>query len=147
MDAEELAHDSFIKALKSLSKFKSNSSFSTWLYRIAFNTCLSKLKKKIIDTTDIDEVNESAVEDENLNPFELLAGTDRLMYLNRALNELNEDENLLIDLYYRHEIDMHEIGDIVGLSHNNVRVKLMRIRKKIYVYLKNELKSELPNLQ
>ena len=44
-EAEEAAQDTFIKAFKSLNKFKGDSKFSTWIYRVAYNTCLDRLKK------------------------------------------------------------------------------------------------------
>jgi len=44
-EAEEVSQDTFIKVYKSLSKFKGNSKFSTWIYKVAYNTCLDRLKK------------------------------------------------------------------------------------------------------
>jgi RNA polymerase sigma factor (sigma-70 family) len=44
-EAEEVAQDTFIKVFKSLSKFNGESKFSTWMYKVAFNTCLDRLKK------------------------------------------------------------------------------------------------------
>ncbi len=44
-EAEEVAQDTFIKVFKSLDKFKGDSKFSTWIYRVAYNTCLDTIKK------------------------------------------------------------------------------------------------------
>ena len=50
-EAEEVAQDTFIKAYNSLSKFKGDSKFSTWIYKVAYNTCLDRLKKNKKKTT------------------------------------------------------------------------------------------------
>src|SRR5210317_2552994 len=73
-DAEEVAQDSFIKAFKSIEKFKNESKFSTWLYRITFNNAISKTRNKKIFKNDLNEnvadsVNHSHISDglESLN--------------------------------------------------------------------------------
>ena len=55
-DAEEIAQESFIKAFKSLHTFKGNAKFSTWLYRITYNTCISEVRKKKIHFTSTDDI-------------------------------------------------------------------------------------------
>lgn len=54
-DAEELTQDTFMKAFEHLSSFNGKSSFSTWIYRIAYNTALSFLRKKNVEQTVIDD--------------------------------------------------------------------------------------------
>lgn len=67
-DAEELAQDTFLKAFKSLGTFKGDCGFSTWLYRIAYNTALSSLRKKrpeylMIDESTIEQVSGDTIEE------------------------------------------------------------------------------------
>ena len=73
-DAEELAQDVFVKAFQSIDKFKKESKFSTWLYRIAYNTSISKVRKKKMETSDLDvRIIENYTLDEvfeNLNGLE-----------------------------------------------------------------------------
>ena len=54
-DAEEVAQDSFLKAYNSLNSFKQESKFSTWLYKIIYNTALSRFRKKHIDSFSMDD--------------------------------------------------------------------------------------------
>ena len=54
-DAEEVAQDSFVKAFQKLNSFKGESKFSTWLYTIVYRTAISKIRKKNIETTDIND--------------------------------------------------------------------------------------------
>lgn len=145
-EAEELSHDAFLKVLKNLSKFKKDSSFSTWLYRIAYNNCLSRLKKKKLQIDNISDSEFNNIQNETNNPFDELVKDDKIKYLKLALTNLSDQENLMLDFYYRFGKDMNEISEIMGLSHNNVRVKIMRSRQKIYSFLKNELKHEISNL-
>ena len=61
-DAEEMAQESFIKAYKSLNTFKGTAKFSTWLFRITYNTCISHVRKKkqhFVSTDDIEIGNEA----------------------------------------------------------------------------------------
>ena len=62
-EAEEVSQDTFIKAYKSLPKFKGDSKFSTWIYKIAYNSCLDRLKKnkKFYNNVPIDEFTEHQV--------------------------------------------------------------------------------------
>src|ERR1035437_5059789 len=54
-DAEEIAQDVFVKAYQSLANFKNEAKFSTWLYRIVYNTAISKVRKKKIELSPLDE--------------------------------------------------------------------------------------------
>lgn len=140
-DAEEVSQDAFLKAYKSLAKFKQEASFSTWLYRIVYNTALTKINKKQLDTASIDNTH-LQVHDRFADSMSNLLQEDRIKYVKKAINKLKEDEAVLVNLYYTHEKDMSEIADITGLSHVNVRVKLSRIRDKLLGLLENELKGE-----
>lgn len=143
-DAEEIAQDVFIKAFNSIKKFKGNSKFSTWLYRIAYNTAISKARKKKIITTNIDdyELSENKVEEiyvglEKNNNFE----KERL--IKDAINNLSSDESLIINLYYLEENSVSEISKITSLSVSNVKVKLYRARKKLFKHLSKTNIKEL----
>ena len=146
-DAEEISQDVFIKAFQSLEKFKQESKFSTWLYKITYNTSISKTRKKKIETTPL-EVN--VVENYTLN--EIFENLDKLeeneqkSIVQKLFNSLNPDESTLITLYYYQRIQTDEIAEITELSQSNVKVKLHRIRQKMHNALQklmsNELKEE-----
>jgi RNA polymerase sigma-70 factor (ECF subfamily) len=132
-DAEEVAQDSFIKAFKSINGFKHDSKFSTWLYRIAFNNAISKTRNKKIFK---DELNESTFNSINLSSvsdgLENLNRVDRRKVLQNAMERLNEEEKLLVSLYYFEENSIAEVSEITGLEANYVKVKVHRSRKKLY---------------
>ena len=140
-DAEEIAQESFIKAYKSLNTFKGNSQFSTWLYRIAYNNCMSEVRKRKIKFTSTDDVQISE-ETEEMN-FDGIPEENRAHYVKDAMEKLPEDEYTLILLYYFEEKTIDEICTITKLSESNVKVKLFRARKKLSAILNELMKDEL----
>ena len=129
-DAEELTQDVFLKAFQHLSSFKGTSSFSTWIYSIAYNTAISSARKKKFDTFVMDDT----LVDEALND----EGEEQIAKLNRAMEQLDSEEQALISLFYYEEKTLNEVALILGLTESNAKVKLHRIRKKIYVLMKQE---------
>ena len=136
-DAEELAQDAFLKAYTSLTSFKGESSFSSWLYRIAYNTAISATRKTRHEFLAIEETLLNNVSEEEVS--EMLGRTGRseqLQRLDDALAALPADERALILLFYMQEKTVDEVAAISGLTPTNVKVKLHRIRKKLYVLIK-----------
>ncbi len=60
-DAQDMSQEAFIKAFKNLRKFQLKAAFSTWMYRIAVNTCLDELRRRKNNQVSIDEINESGI--------------------------------------------------------------------------------------
>ncbi len=137
-DAEELTSDVFLKAFQQLSAFKSKSSFSTWIYRIATNMAISAVRKRkdyILPWDDVlyahlsqSEIDE-ALEDET---------EEQIQKLSKAIDQLNADERAMITLFYTDQKSLSEIAFIMNLSENTIKVKLHRIRKKLYILIQNE---------
>ncbi|MCX6244578.1 MAG: sigma-70 family RNA polymerase sigma factor [Bacteroidetes bacterium] len=132
-DAEEIAQDTFLKAYQSLKTFERKSKFSTWLYRIAYNSAISKTRKKRLEMVAIEEsVITNYSPDEVSRNMDELEENDRQVILEKALQRLPEEDNLLITLFYKGENSVDNISEITGLSVSNVKVRLHRIRKKLY---------------
>ena len=112
-DAEELTQDTFLKAFRHLSSFKAESNFSTWIYRIAYNTAISAVRKKKYDLFDMDDTLLANISDEQI-------------------------ERAVITLFYMEDKPVSEIALILGMTESNTKVKLHRIRKKLYVLITNE---------
>ena len=142
-EAADAAQEVFIKVYKALGSFREDSRFSTWVYRIAYNHCISEIRKH---TRVIDLVDESPeIPDENgiLNGLEILAAEERKQYLKRALEALPETDSVVVTLFYYEELSLEEIAGITGLSNGNVRIRLHRARKKLMQVLGGHLKSEI----
>lgn len=142
-EAEEVAQDVFVKAYKALAKFKGDAKFSTWIYRIAYNTSLDAIKKqkRVVYSDNIDQINEGdlGVMQDALSYIE---DKERKEVINKALMQLSEEDVIMITLYYFEELSLKEIAAIVDQSVSNVKVKLFRGRKKLFGILKTGLDSE-----
>ena len=143
-EAEEVAQDTFIKVFKSLSKFKGDSKFSTWIYKVTYNSCLDRLKKnkKHQLKVAIDEYTEHQVKTID-NALENMVEEERQQAIKGCLELLPPDDSFLLTLYYFEEQSLDEIAKVVGLTANNVKVKLFRSRKKLTSILKANLEPEI----
>jgi RNA polymerase sigma factor (sigma-70 family) len=132
-DAEEIAQDCFLKAFQSLKTFEKKSKFSTWLYRIVYNAAISKTRKKRLELIPMDNyVIHNFTEDDVPSGVDEIDPEEQKVMIERAMDSLTEGENLLITLFYKGENSIGEISEITGLSMSNVKVRLHRIRKKLY---------------
>ena len=134
-DAEELTQDVFIKAFRQLSSFKEESCFSTWIYRIATNTALSAARKMKHDTLHLDDAAYSNIPEEIIDEALDNDSEEQLQRLSDAIEMLRADERALITLYYMNEKPVAEVASVLGLTASNVKIKLHRIRKKLYLIL------------
>ncbi len=143
-EAEEVSQDAFIKVFKSLNKFKGDSKFSTWIYRITYNSCLDSLKKykQEYQWDTIDEFTERQVVTLD-NAFDALVGKEQQQAIEDCLQRLPNEDSFLLTLYYFEEQSLDEISKIMGLTANNVKVKLFRSRKKLTSILKERLEPEI----
>ncbi|MEG1160913.1 RNA polymerase sigma factor [Bacteroides sp.] len=135
-DAEELVQDVFLKAFRSLHTYKGDCRFSTWLYRIAYNTAVSSTRKRKHEFLYIEESTIYNVPDEVADSvFGIAEDEERIILLTQAIDRLTVEEKALITLFYYEEKSIEETGEILNLSQANVKVRLHRTRKKLYVLM------------
>lgn len=142
-EAEEVAQDTFIKTFKSLEKFKGDSKFSTWIYRVAYNTCLDRIKKNRKHLNDV-EINEFTAHQVKTidNALDHLEAKEREEAVQRCIKKLPSQESFLLTLYYFDDLSLEEISKVVDMTANAIKVKLFRCRKKLATILKSELEPE-----
>ena len=147
-DAEEIAQDCFIKAYRSLSSFQKQSKFSTWLYTIVYNTAMTFLRKKRVDTDSIDDENTYIQLENQSSGFNnnMAETRSRSYYLNEAISQLLPDDAAIITLFYMGEQSLEEIGQALGIETNTVKVKLFRARQRLKEKLEKNLKNEVKEL-
>jgi len=141
-EAEEIAQDAFLKAFRSLKDFRKKSSFSTWLYRIVYNTSVSLVRtrgSRVLSLEEfpadaVDFLAESSNEDEAVDNY-------RNSLVNFALQKLHEEERGLITLYYFDELETDEIALITGIKKQNIKVRLFRARQKMAGIIKTAEKK------
>jgi len=129
-DRADLYQDILVQLWKSFPSFNGRSKISTWMYRIAFNTAVSRFRKEkrapIKEAISDQLVSDSSNEDENV----------RLLYL--AIEGLNKIEKA-ITMLYMDGIKYKEIGEIMGLSESNVGFKINQIKRKLREKLKIDM--------
>lgn len=143
-EAEEVAQDTFVKVYKSLRKFKGDSKFSTWIYRVAYNTCLDRIKKNKRQqaTVEINEYTEHQIRSID-SALDHLETKERVAAIQECLSKLPSKDSFILTLFYFEALSLEEIAEIVGLKANHVKVKLFRSRKKLATILIQNLDHEI----
>ena len=135
-DAEELTEDVFVKAFQHLESFRGESDFLTWLYRIAYNLSISAVRKKKVEYLAIEDSQLSNVSEEMIqDQLGQADSSERLDLLDWALEQLPPDDRALILLFHKEDKSIEELAQITGLSIANIKVKLHRTRKKLYILM------------
>lgn len=147
-EANDSAQETFIKAYRSLDGFKLQSSFSTWLYRIAVNTCKNRLKsveyRNAEKTVSIDESvrsnegGEYNVEmgDETMSPTNVLGKKETSDRIQLAIDSLPDEQKEVVVLRDVEGLSYEEIAEITGNELGTVKSKLARAREKLREKLK-----------
>jgi RNA polymerase sigma factor (sigma-70 family) len=143
-EAEEVCQDAFVKAYKSLHTFKGESKFSTWIYKVTYNSCLDHLKKykkqnSVVYMDDLSEHQLIAIE----NILGDINEPERNQKIQDCLDLLPAEEAFLLILYYFDDLTIEEIAKVIGINTNNVKIRLFRSRKKLASILRERLDSEL----
>lgn len=131
MDAEDALQDSFLKAFNSLSSFRKDSKFSTWFYRITYNTGLtmvaSKKRKIEQEMSSIDEHFDLGYYDNEIYS----ATTNAREYILKMFDKLPIKNALVITLFYIDDMSLKEISEVMDISLVNVKVLLHRSRNSL----------------
>lgn len=144
LDAEEVLQDCFLKAYNSLQGFKQESKFSTWFYKIVYNTALTRLssrKRKIEnEMSSVDDHFELEYKS-NLNEFD---NQEISTLLKKLINQLPENHAAVISMFYLDEMSCEEISEVMNISISNVKVMLYRSRNSLKnIIIDNNLIEEL----
>ncbi|HEX9741132.1 MAG TPA: sigma-70 family RNA polymerase sigma factor [Ignavibacteriaceae bacterium] len=144
MEAEEVLQDCFLKAFKGLNTFKGESKFSTWFYKIVYNSALSRLSIQKRKT----EMEMSSVDDHfdliSENDFNLTEQNDLSLYIKEMVNKLPANYASVISMFYLENLSCEEISEVMGTTVNNVKVMLHRSRSALKdILIKNKYREEL----
>jgi len=130
-DAEEIAQDVFVKAFFSLINFRGDCSFSTWLYRIAYNMSISKTRRKKREFISIDANFIQIISDDTSLTERKNEREEMFNMIHNGLDKMDSKDKFLIISYYMNEKSIKDLMEITGLSESNVKVRLHRSRKKL----------------
>jgi RNA polymerase sigma factor (sigma-70 family) len=125
-DAKDIIQESFLKVLENIHKFRRDSKFSTWLYKIVYNQSIGLVQKK--GKMEFQDLSKDSIAHQM---FDTDIEIDRYEALYNAIDQLAEAEYTLIQLYYMAEKSIKDIHQITGMSVSNIKVSLHRARKKL----------------
>ena len=142
-EAEEVSQDTFIKVYKALPKFKGDSKLSTWVYKVAYNTCLDRIKK---NKNRFNEITINFFTEYKLktvgNALDALEEKEQQQTIHDCLQQLASKDSFLLSLFYFEELSLEEISKIVDMEANTVKVNIHRARKRLAILLKQKLEPE-----
>ncbi|MGV3755901.1 MAG: sigma-70 family RNA polymerase sigma factor [Verrucomicrobiota bacterium] len=147
-DANDLAQETFVKAYSALKNFKGDSSFFTWVYRIAVNKTINFLKQRknrsFLSLNDLDqnvEHDQELVELVSEHTPRRAAGLTELQEkLNEAMQKLSEDHRMVVTLHDVQGLSHEEIGKIMDCNTGTVRSRLFYARQQLQANLSDYLK-------
>lgn len=141
-DAEEVVQDAFIKAFASLGKFRRTAKFSTWLYRIVYNTAISRVRAKTFELRDLRTSKESDESEERNS----MKQAEQRFFLDKAFEKLSSKDRLVLILHYLGEKSIEEVCEILDMKRSAVKMRLLRARKELKTQLELLLGDELKDL-
>ena len=146
-DAWDLAQDSFVKAWKSIGRFRGRSSFYTWLYRIVMNVTIDWLRKKQVkgsgaefnDEVQLREIDPASrtVPKADALPHERMVHGEIRERINQAIAQLSPEHRAVILMKEMEDMQYHEIAEALGCSIGTVMSRLFYARKKLQNLLKD----------
>ncbi len=145
-DAWDLAQDSFVKAWKSIKRFRGHSSFYTWIYRIVVNVTIDWLRKKqvkggsefddAIHLKEIDPASKTLPKADAL-PYEKMEQSEIRGRIDNAIAQLSPEHRAVILMKEIEEMQYHEIAEMLGCSIGTVMSRLFYARKKLQNLLRD----------
>ena len=144
--AEDVVQDAFVKMYRALPSFQFGSKFSTWFYKIVYNTAITAQRKQSVFDSYDDAIATDLTTSEVDSATAILEREDRKEIIARVLKKLPADESLVLNLFYLEECSIADIGQITDLTPSNIKVKLFRGRKHFYETLQLMMKNETANV-
>jgi RNA polymerase sigma-70 factor (ECF subfamily) len=146
-DAWDLAQESFLKAWKSIGRFRGQSSFYTWIYRIVMNVTIDWLRKKqvkgggaefddAIQLKEIDPASKTVPKSEAL-PHQVIEREEIRARIEKAIGQLSPEHRAVILMKEIDEMQYHEIAEALGCSIGTVMSRLFYARKKLQSLLRD----------
>ena len=132
-EAEELVQDAFMRAYRSLGQFRGDAQFHTWLYRILYNLCLTRIRRRKgkpdqVDLEDAAEFNVNLAGADERNIQDILEAVEQKEILSAEIENLPEKFKTAVTLFYLQEMTYEEIGGIMEIPMGTVKTYLYRGR-------------------
>jgi len=146
-DAEDATQEVFVKVFRFISSFTGQSSFSTWLYKVASNVCmdfLRKHKRSDRQTVSLNQTNAEGeefvlnIEDETYAPYQAVQQTEAHRALHNALNQMKPEHRSVIVLREIEGLSYEEIARITGAAEGTIKSRINRARQILQKLLEKD---------
>ncbi|MEY8779018.1 RNA polymerase sigma factor [Allomuricauda sp. XS_ASV26] len=143
-EAEEVSQDVFIKVYRSLPNFKGGSKLSTWVYRIAYNSCLDKMKqnKKARLHDDLEQLDQIAYAEID-TALDSMIREEKKRFIDQCLLQLSSEDAGVLTLFYLEEKNLQEMEKTTNLPSNTLKVRLFRARKRLAAIMEKSMNKEI----
>jgi RNA polymerase sigma-70 factor (ECF subfamily) len=130
-EAEDVVQNAFVKAYYNLPSFQIKSKFSTWFYRIVYNLAINTTKKSVFYPlyVNYENIEENNITFSSQTFLEDLEREETKKKVEKTLDQLPKDLSLVMQLYYLNEKKVEEVAVIMGITKENVKIRLYRARK------------------
>lgn len=130
-EAEDIVQESFVRAFHNLHTFRFTSKFSTWFYRIVYNTAVSQLQT-VFYNTEFTEYEQTGGQylSADADVVTTMEGAERTETISNILDKMPSEESLILTLFYLEENSIKEVAQILSITEANVKVRLHRGRKR-----------------
>lgn len=157
-DTEDVAQQVFVKAYFSLKRFDLRSAFGTWLYKIAVNECWDYLRKKkvrrLVYESDLSEEQTRQMAAASEQPLgaqriheDASTRTEQRELIERLLAELDQEDGAMLVMKEVEGFSVEEIGEILGINVNTVKVRLFRARAKLVQIYRRRMQGAAPKFR
>lgn len=136
-DAEEAVQDSFLKAFRYLPTYRGDSSFKTWLYRVARTTALDHQRRKRMITVSPDAPGSPVLQipEPGSNSLQSMMRNERADSIRKAMGQLSSADEAALQLFYFHDQSIEEISMTMGWTASNTKSRLSRARQRLRAVL------------
>jgi RNA polymerase sigma-70 factor, ECF subfamily len=144
-EAEDIVQETFLRVFMNLDRYDETQKFSTWIYRIATNLCIDRLRKRKNNYSLDAEMSDgegtdyySTLASEEPTPENQIILTETQETIREAINQLPEKYKSVVVLRYLHDMSLQEIGDVLDMPVTTVKTRVHRGRE----YLRKKLDSK-----
>lgn len=143
-EAADLAQEAFVRIYKVLDKYDTEKKFFSWMYRVAYNTCINTLNKRPKNTIPVENIGEVVGENEvdtTNNPENKYANLELKKQIEAAIDSLGDNYRDVVYLKYIEELSYQQIADTLNLPLSTVETRLFRGKKQLQAKLVEMLKK------
>lgn len=127
--AEDLTHDIFLKIYIGLKKFKQEAKLSTWIYSIAYNSCIDYLRKNQKNSKDTDNDLDNISEDYSTDNDDILLLKEE--HLKVILQEISAEERMILLMKYQDEMSLKDMMEALDIKESAVKMRLKRAKERV----------------